>query len=60
MLFSESVSVSRPMSSAAGPEIGDHSHIGLGAAVLPGRTIGRNCIVGAGSVVTEHIPDGPV
>lgn len=41
-------------------EIGDHSHIGLGASVLPKKTVGSNCIVGAGSVVTKDIPDGEV
>ncbi|MCB0888341.1 MAG: hypothetical protein KDB38_02935 [Nocardioidaceae bacterium] len=41
-------------------EIGDHSHIGLGAVILPHKKIGRNCIIGAGSVVTRDIPDGQV
>lgn len=31
--------------------------LGAGTTVLPGVTIGENSIVGAGSVVTEHIPD---
>ncbi len=41
-------------------EIGDYSRIGLNATVLPHRKIGRNCIIGAGSVVTRDIPDGQV
>lgn len=41
-------------------EIGDYARIGLGAVVLPHRKIGRNSIVGAGSVVTRDIPDGQV
>lgn len=41
-------------------EIGDYSRIGLNATVLPHRKIGRNCIIGAGSVVTKDIPDGQV
>ena len=31
--------------------------IGAGSTVLPGITIGRNAVVGAGSVVTKSIPD---
>ncbi len=41
-------------------EIGDYSRIGLNATVLPHRKVGRNCIIGAGSVVTHDIPDGQV
>ena len=41
-------------------EIGDYSRIGLNATVLPHKKIGRNCIIGAGSVVTKDIPDGQV
>ncbi len=26
--------------------------------ILPGVTIGRNCVIGAGSVVTRDIPEG--
>lgn len=31
--------------------------IGAGSTILPGITIGRNAVVGAGSVVTKSIPD---
>jgi acyl-[acyl carrier protein]--UDP-N-acetylglucosamine O-acyltransferase len=41
-------------------EVGDHSHIGIGAVVLAHMRIGRNCIVGGGSVVSCDIPDGQV
>jgi carbonic anhydrase/acetyltransferase-like protein (isoleucine patch superfamily) len=43
-----------------GCTIGDGSLIGIQAVVLNGARIGRNCIVGAGSVVTENkeFPDG--
>jgi acetyltransferase-like isoleucine patch superfamily enzyme len=37
--------------------IGDGSFIGFGAVIQPGVTIGRNCLVGANSVVTKSIPD---
>ena len=33
------------------------SYIGAGAIILPGVTIGENCVIGAGSVVTRSIPD---
>ena len=31
--------------------------IGTGAIILPGVTIGRHCIIEAGSVVTKDVPD---
>ncbi len=41
-------------------KIGDNVFIGNGAIVLPGTTIGNNCIIGAGSVVAKDIPDNSV
>jgi carbonic anhydrase/acetyltransferase-like protein (isoleucine patch superfamily) len=43
-----------------GCTIGDGSLIGIQAVVLNHAKIGRNCLVGAGSVVTEgkEFPDG--
>ena len=40
--------------------IGDESLIGIGATVLNGARIGKNCLVGARSLVTEgkEFPDG--
>jgi acetyltransferase-like isoleucine patch superfamily enzyme len=38
-------------------EIGDGSWIGHGAILLPGTRIGRNVVIGAGSVVRGEIPD---
>ncbi len=37
-----------------GCTIGDGSLVGIQAVVLNGAVIGRNCLVGAGSVVTEN------
>jgi serine acetyltransferase len=37
--------------------IGSGTWLGAGAIVLPGATIGRNVVVGAGSVVRGHVPD---
>lgn len=34
--------------------------IGANATILPGVTIGRNAMVGAGSVVTKDVPDNTV
>ncbi len=41
-------------------KISDNCHIGLNATIMPGVTIGKNCIVGAGAVVTHDIPDNSV
>lgn len=38
-------------------KINDNVWIGGGVIILPGVTIGRNCVIGAGSVVTRSIPD---
>lgn len=40
----------------AGPRIEDHVSIGGGATICPGITIGRNSIVGAGSLVNKDVP----
>lgn len=37
--------------------VGDDVWFGVGCAVLPGVTIGRGVVVGAGSVVTKSIPE---
>lgn len=43
-----------------GCEIGDNSLIGINAVVLNRARIGRDCIIGAGAIITEgkEIPDG--
>jgi maltose O-acetyltransferase len=40
--------------------IGDNVWLGGGVVVLPGVTIGRDSVIGAGSVVTRDVPDGEV
>lgn len=40
--------------------IGNKSFIGAGAIILPSVRIGKNVIIGAGSVVTHDIPDNTV
>lgn len=37
--------------------IGAFTYLGTNATVLPGITLGRNVVVGAGAVVTRDIPD---
>ncbi|HEY3417992.1 MAG TPA: DapH/DapD/GlmU-related protein [Armatimonadota bacterium] len=38
--------------------IGDRTVVGSGAIILPGVTIGKDVLIGAGSVVNRDIPDG--
>lgn len=40
--------------------IGHKSWIGAGAIILPGVSIGDNCVIGAGSIVTKAIPSNTV
>lgn len=37
--------------------IGDYSFIGTSSVILAGVTIGKGCIVGAGSIVVKDLPD---
>ena len=37
--------------------VGDDTFIGQNALILPGTTIGRGCLIGAGSVVRGRIPE---
>ena len=41
-------------------KIGDNCHIGMDSMIMPGVTIGKNCIIGARAVVTHDIPDNSV
>jgi acetyltransferase-like isoleucine patch superfamily enzyme len=43
-----------------GPRIMSRAKIGANSTLLPGVTIGRNALVGAGSVVTRDVPDNAV
>ncbi len=40
--------------------VGDNVFIGINTLILPGTTIGNNCVIGAGSVVRGSIPDNSV
>ena len=41
-------------------KVGNDVWIGANVAVLPGVTIGNNCVIGAGSIVVKDIPDNSV
>jgi acetyltransferase-like isoleucine patch superfamily enzyme len=43
-----------------GPRLMSGAKIGANATLLPGITIGRGAVVGAGSVVVRDVPDGKV
>jgi acetyltransferase-like isoleucine patch superfamily enzyme len=38
-------------------KIGENSFLGMNVVVLPGVSIGRSCIIGAGCVVAKNVPD---
>ena len=40
--------------------IGNNVNIGWNAIIMPGVTIGNNCVVGAGAVVNKDVPDNSV
>lgn len=40
--------------------IGNNVHIGFNVIIMPGVTIGDNCIIGCGAVVTKNIPSNSV
>jgi sugar O-acyltransferase (sialic acid O-acetyltransferase NeuD family) len=41
-----------------GVKVGSGSLVGIGARVLPGLSIGENCVIGAGAVVIRSVLDG--
>lgn len=43
-----------------GPIIRSGAKIGANATLLPGVTVGRNALIGAGAVVLNDVPDGKV
>jgi acetyltransferase-like isoleucine patch superfamily enzyme len=40
--------------------VGDYVYFGNRSMVMPGVTIGNNCIIAAGAIVTKDVPDGVV
>jgi UDP-3-O-[3-hydroxymyristoyl] glucosamine N-acyltransferase len=43
-----------------GPEIGDACRIGTGALIMPGVKVGRNSVIGAGSLLTKDVGAGEI
>ncbi len=40
--------------------VGADTFIGCKSVIMPGVTIGKNCVIGAGSIVTKDVPDETV
>jgi acetyltransferase-like isoleucine patch superfamily enzyme len=40
--------------------VGNNVFIGINSIIMPGVTIGNNCIIAAGSVVTRDVPDDTI
>lgn len=40
--------------------IGANTNIGWNTLIMPGVTIGKNCVIGCGAIVTKSIPDNSV
>jgi acetyltransferase-like isoleucine patch superfamily enzyme len=47
----------QPLYSPGSVEIGSGTWVGIGVAILPNVKIGKNCVIGANTVVTRDIPD---
>ena len=45
----------RPDESANPVEVGEDCWLGMGATILPGMTIGKECVVAAGAGVAGHV-----
>jgi len=50
----------QPLHSKGGIVVDDEAWLGFGVIVLSGVRIGKGSVVGAGSVVTQNVPDGAV
>lgn len=54
----ECVEISPGVKLLGNAEVGAFTSIGTNAVILPKVIVGKNCIVGAGSVVTKNVADG--
>ncbi len=59
-LISDFVHIAPGCTVAGNVEIGECTWIGVGACIKQGIRIGKNCMIGAGSVVVRDIPDNVV
>ncbi len=55
--FIRQAAVNRPGYKLKHVTIGEYAFVGTSSVILPGSTIGKGCIIGAGSVVNTEIPD---
>jgi len=55
--FIEFQDVNRPGYKLKPVSVGDYTFVGTSSVILPGSTIGKGCIIGAGSVINGIIPD---
>lgn len=46
-----------PSNICKGPTVGDYSQIAVFSVLLPGVTVGKHCLVGAGSIVGKNVED---
>ena len=46
-----------PSNQHIAPKVGDFAQVGAGSIILPGITLGKHVLVGAGTVVTKSVPD---
>ena len=40
--------------------VGNNVHIGFNTIIMPGVTIGDNCVIATGAVVTKNVPSGEI
>lgn len=49
-----------PIKGAQPVSVSAYSYIAYGALILPGVSVGKCCVVGAGAVVTHSVPDATI
>ena len=59
-LRGETIDRNKERNKVVGVSIGDNSFVGAFSILMPGTVIGRDCIIGAGSVVRGRVPDGSI
>ena len=55
--FIRQAAVNRPGYKLKPVTIGEYTFVGTSSVILPGSSIGKGCIIGAGTVVNTEIPD---
>jgi sugar O-acyltransferase (sialic acid O-acetyltransferase NeuD family) len=57
-VLKEAVHISPNATLCGAVSVGARSWVAAAAVIVPGRTIGADCVVGAGAVVIRDVPDG--